>query len=97
MQIPVPNTSSQTNLSLLELLLEDVLEGDSVSSELADTLAELVNGHGVLVEVEAEESLVVEVLLLLNVELGGSGSVELLGDCVLAVVQLLEEVGLNRC
>ena len=97
MQIPVPNTSSQTNLSLLELLLEDVLEGDSVSSELADTLAELVNGHGVLVEVEAEESLVVEVLLLLNVELGGSGSVELLGNCVLAVVQLLEEVGLNRC
>ena len=49
------------NLSLLELLLEDILEGDGVSSELADTLAELVNGHGVLVEVEAEEGLVVEV------------------------------------
>jgi len=43
------------NLSLLELLLEDILEGDGVSSELADTLAELVDGHGVLVEVEAEE------------------------------------------
>jgi len=49
------------NLSLLELLLEDILEGDGVSSELADTLAELVDGHGVLVEVEAEEGLVVEV------------------------------------
>lgn len=49
------------NLSLLELLLEDILEGDGVSSELADTLAELVDGHGVLVEVEAEEGLVVKV------------------------------------
>lgn len=49
------------NLSLLELLLEDILKGDGVSSELADTLAELVNGHGVLVEVETEEGLVVEV------------------------------------
>jgi hypothetical protein len=49
------------NLSLLELLLEDILKGDGVSSELADTLAELVDGHGVLVEVEAEEGFVVEV------------------------------------
>jgi hypothetical protein len=49
------------NLCLLELLLEDLLKGDGVSSELADTLAELVDGHGVLVEVEAEETLVVEV------------------------------------
>lgn len=83
------------NLSLLELLLEDLLEGDGVSSKLADTLAELVDGHGVLVEVETEGGLVVEVRLLLEVELGGVGSVELLGNLVLAVVELLEEVGLH--
>jgi hypothetical protein len=83
------------NLCLLELLLEDLLKGDGVSSELADALAELVDGHGVLVEVEAEETLVVEVWLLLEVELAGFRSDELLGDLVLAVVELLEEVRLR--
>ena len=40
------------HLSLLDLLAEDLLEGDGVSSELADTLGELVDGHGVLVMTE---------------------------------------------
>ncbi|KAI6752918.1 hypothetical protein HG531_005087 [Fusarium graminearum] len=43
-----------------ELLLEDALEGDSIGSELANTLSELLNSHLVLVEVEAEESLVLD-------------------------------------
>lgn len=50
-----------------ELLLEDALKGDSISSELADTLSELLNGHLVLVEVKAEESLIIDVGLLLDV------------------------------
>lgn len=54
-----------------------------------------MDGHGVLVEVEAEQTLVVEVRLLLDVEAGGGRTVELLGDRLLAVVQLLEEVGLD--
>ena len=82
---------------LLQLLLENVLEGDGIRGEFADTLAELVHGHGVLVEVEAESGLVVEVGLLLNVECRGLGSVELLGDGLLAVVQLLKERGLRNC
>lgn len=54
-----------------------------------------MNGHGVLVEVEAEETLVVEVLLLLDVEVGSVSSIELLGDGVGAVVEVLEKVGLQ--
>jgi hypothetical protein len=52
-----------------------------------------VDGHGVLVEVEAEEGLVLEVALLLDVELGDVLGLELLGDRVGAVEHLLEEVG----
>ena len=52
-----------------------------------------MDGHGVLVEVEAEEGLVLEVALLLNVELGDVLGLELLGNRVGAVVHLLEEVG----
>lgn len=54
-----------------------------------------MDGHGVLVEVEAEGGLVVEVRLLLEVELGSVGSVELLGNLLLAVVELLKKVGLE--
>jgi len=79
----------------LNLLPEDVLESLGVSSELADTLAELVDGHCDLVEVETEETLVVEVALLLNVELGHIGCVELLWEALLAVVELLKETRLR--
>lgn len=83
------------HLSLLELLLKDALKGVSVGSELADTLAELVHGHGVLVEVEAEEGLVLEVSFLLNVERACVRGIELLGDGLGAVVELLKESGLG--
>lgn len=77
-----------------ELLLEDALEGDGVGSELADTLTELLDGHLVLVEVEAEVGLVVNVRLLLDVEAGGLGAVELLGDRLSGAEEVLEQVGL---
>lgn len=80
--------------SLGELLLKDSLEGNGVSSELADTLTELLDGHLVLVEVEAEEGLIVDVGLLLEVQSSGLLSVELLGDGLLGVEELLEQVGL---
>jgi hypothetical protein len=82
------------NLCRLDLLTEDILESNSVSGKLGDTLAELLNGHLVLVEVEAELGLVVDVALLLNVQLAGVLGNELLGNLVLRVVELLEQVGL---
>lgn len=88
------HTSDQSPNLCLDLLLQDVLEGDGVSGELGDTLTELLNCHGLLVEVEAEESLVVDVGLLGDVEAGGVGGVELLGDGSGGVVEVLEEVGL---
>ena len=78
----------------LDLLAQDVLEGDGVGGEFRDTLAELLDGHLVLVEVEAEVGLVVDVGLLLDVERAGVLGDELLGDVVLRVVELLKQVGL---
>jgi hypothetical protein len=77
----------------LDLLLDDALEGDGVGGELADALAQLLDGHLVLVEVEAELGLVVDVRLLLEVKAGGAGGVELLGDGLLGVEEVLEQVG----
>lgn len=95
-----PSSSSHrqtTQMHLcLDLLPKDVLESLGVSGELADTLAELVDGHCNLVEVETEEALVVEVALLLNVEAGHVGCLELLWDAVLAVVELLKETRLGK-
>jgi hypothetical protein len=79
---------------LLQLRLDDALEGDGVGRELADTFPELLDGHLVLVEVEAEVGLLVDVRLLLDVERGGAGGIELLGDGGVRVKELLEEVGL---
>ena len=67
----------------LDLLAQDVLESDGVSSKLGDALTELLDGHLVLVEVEAELSLVVDVGLLLKVELASILGDELLGDVFL--------------
>lgn len=51
-----------------KLLLDNVLQLLSSSGETRDTLTKLLDSHLVLVEVEAEERLVVEVLLLGEVE-----------------------------
>jgi hypothetical protein len=80
---------------LSKLLLDDVFEGDSIGGELADTLAELLDGHLVLVEVEAEGSLVVDVGLLLDVEGRSGGGIELLGNSLVGVEEILKQVGLK--
>jgi len=54
------------------LLAQDILQGDGISGELADTLAQLLHRHGVLVEVESEVGLVIDVGLLLDVEALGA-------------------------
>lgn len=74
-----------------ELALQDVLQGDGVGGELADTLSQLLDGHLVLVEVEAVQGLVADVRLLLDVQRRRGRGVELLGDGLLGVEQLLEQ------
>lgn len=74
-----------------ELLLESLLERLSVSSKLADTLAELLDGHLLLVEGKAEGGLVVDERLALNVLGSGGSGVELLGDGIGAVEELLKQ------
>jgi hypothetical protein len=83
-------------VNLVELLLDDVLEGDGVGSELANTLTELLDGHLVLVEVESEGRLIANIGLLLNIEAGGTGGVELLGDVIGGVEEFLEQTGLGK-
>lgn len=92
-KLPAPHAPSVTHLGA-NLLLEDALESDSIGGELADTLTELLDGHLVLVEVEAEQSLVVDVRLLLEVEAGGLGAVKLLGDGLGGVEEVIKQVGL---
>ncbi len=77
-----------------ELLFESLLESLGVSSELADTLAELLDGHLLLVEGEAEGRLVVDVGLALNVLGRGGSGIELLGDGVGAVEEFLQQIRL---
>jgi hypothetical protein len=80
----------------LDLGLEEVLQGNSVGGELGDTLAELLDGHGLFVEVESEESLILEVRALGDVEGSSAGGVEFLGDGGGGVQEVLEKVGLYQ-
>ena len=80
------------HLCLDELGLDDLLKSLGISSELGDTLTELLNRHLVLVEVEAEERLIVEVRLLLDVQGVCGLSLQLLWDGVLGVLELLQKV-----
>ena len=94
---PFLNSLSNSKLDdLSKLLLDDVLESDGISSELADTLAELLDGHLILVEVEAESRLIVDVGLLLEVKRSGLGGIELLGDGLAGVEEFLKKVGLRK-
>lgn len=54
-------TLTRNDILRRQLLLQNVLEGNSIGSKLADTLAELLNSHLVLVEVESEQGLVLDV------------------------------------
>lgn len=82
----------QRRLSLGELLLEDVLERDTILGELLDTFVELVEGHRVLEECPAELGLVVdEGDLLQRLALSGSLRVELLGNLLCRLLELFEE------
>lgn len=90
--VPAVEIHRARRLSLRELLLENVLERNTVFRELLDTFVKLVEGHRVLEECPAELRLVVdEGDLLQGLALGGSLSVELLGDLLCRLLELLEE------
>lgn len=67
---------------MLDLLSENVLECDGISREFRDTFAKLVDSHGILVEVEAEQRLVFDVGLLWDIQGFRILGIELLGYLV---------------
>lgn len=84
----------ETLRSLLDLLSENVLERDGIGREFRDAFPELVDSHGVLVEVEAEQRLVFQVGFLGDIQGFGSLGIELLRDRIGRVVKVLEKGGL---
>lgn len=93
--ICIPKFQKQAGGSSLNLLAEDGLEGLGISGELGDTLAEFLDAHLVLVEVEAEAGFVGEIFALGDVEGLGLFGEEFLGDGVGGVSELFEETGLE--
>lgn len=83
-----------THLGSSNLRLQDLLQRHGISGELADALAQLLHGHLLLVELEAEQRLIVDVAPLLDVELARLLRLELPWDRVGRVGQDLEEVWL---
>ena len=82
----------QSNLrSLLDLLPEDVFECDSISRKFRDTFPKLIDSHGILVEVEAEQRLVFKVGLLGDVQGFGCLGIELLRYLIGRIVEILEK------
>jgi hypothetical protein len=97
MPVWLPEPIRSEPILSLDLLLQQRLQSHRVRRELGDTLAQLIDSHGVFVELEAEERLVVEVAALGDVHSRSARRVELLGHGVGRVVQLLQEVGLESC
>ena len=75
-----------------DLFLEETLEGLAVLSEFPNTFGELVRGHLVLEKGPAKLGLVIDVGNFGDrVGLGGSSSIEFLGDFLVGVLELLKE------
>lgn len=79
------------NLSL-DLLLQQVLQRHRIRRKLRDTLAQLLRRHGILVQQEPEQRLVVEVRHLGDVQLGRVLAGQLLGHRRRRVVHFLQQV-----
>ena len=86
--------ANQSILSFFDLLLQDPLECHGISSELRDTFPQLLHGHDLLVEIEAEIGLVVEIGFLGNVECLCVRSDQLLGNLFLRVIEVFKVIGL---
>lgn len=85
------------NISLraLNLLAENVLQGDGISCEFRDAFPEFLHSHGLFVEIESEKRLVFNVRLLGDVESRGIFGVQLLRNFVLRIEKILEQIWLK--
>lgn len=79
---------SHHHLSLLNLLPQNPFERNRIRRKFRNPLPQLLDRHGLLVEVEPEQRFVVEVGLLGDVEGGGVFGVEFLGNFVGGAVEL---------
>lgn len=86
------STTRNRNFLSLELLDQRVLQSSTVLGETSDTLVELVKGHDIIEKFPSELGLVVKVGSLGD-GLASGRSVELLGEVVLRLVELIEELG----
>lgn len=86
------STTRNRNFLSLELLDQRVLQSSTVLGETSDTLVELVKGHDIIEKGPSELGLVVKVGSLGD-GLASGRSVELLGEVVLRLVELIEELG----
>lgn len=88
----VPRNSS---LRALDLLAENVLQSDGISSEFRDAFPEFLNSHCFFVKIESEQRFVLNVRLLWDVESCGIFGVQLLRDFVLRIEKILKQVRLK--
>lgn len=77
----------------MDLLLQELLQSNGVSSKLGDTFPQLLRRHRVLVQLEPEQRLVLQVRPLGDVQRGRLLALQLLGHCRVGVVQVLQQVG----
>lgn len=87
-----PLKTKTKNCLSLELLDQHLLQTSAVLGETSDTLVELVKRHNIFEKGPSELGLVVEVGSLGD-GLASGRSVELLGEVVLRLVELIEELG----
>lgn len=84
-----------SSLLALNLLSQNVLQSDGISSEFRDAFPEFLNSHCFFVEIEPEQRLVLNVRLLWDVESCGIFGVQLLRDFVLRIEKLLKQIRLK--
>lgn len=84
-----------TSSGIFDLLLQNAFKSYGISGEFRDTFSQLLDSHGLLIEVEAEFSLIVNVRLLGDIKISRVFGDQLLWNLVLRVVELFEIVGLN--
>lgn len=83
-------TAVQATILALDLLPENIFQGDCVGSELRDPFPQFLHSHGLFVEVEAEQRFVIDVGFFWNVELLRVTGNQFLREVVRRVVQLFE-------